>query len=103
MDRYKGLQSDLSNRFADESTEQVEVKGVQIPDLSLPESLGRQDNFSLFITLHQQMADVLISAFMGKSNKDVLHIGTAAARVVHVTVRLTFERVAPSPRSVADS
>lgn len=80
------MQSDLSDRFGDESTERVDVTGVQIPDLSLPESLGRQDNFSLFIPLHQQMADVLITAFMGKSNKDIFHIGSAAARVCEVDV-----------------
>ncbi|XP_054279415.1 phenoloxidase 2-like [Macrosteles quadrilineatus] len=66
IDRYKPLQDELNNRFGEETKERIQIKKINIPDLSLPQSLGRQDNFSLFIPYHRRMAAALIDAFMSQ-------------------------------------
>lgn len=66
-ERYGPLQQELNNRFGEDTRERIAIKRVNIPDLSLPLSLGRHENFSLFIPYHRRMAAALIDVFMSKS------------------------------------
>jgi len=52
---------------AGEADEHVQVKPIALPDLTIPQSLNREQNFSLFIPLHRKAAGRLIEIFMGKS------------------------------------
>lgn len=80
-DRLKPLQDQLTDRFASDTKTHITVKRIQIPDLTLPLSLGRQDNFSLFIPFHRRMAAALIDAFMGNAD-------TLTSSIVDYTVSL---------------
>lgn len=66
-DRFQPLQEQLTDRFANDTKTHITVKKIKIPDLSLPLSLGRQENFSLFIPFHRRMAAALIDTFMGNA------------------------------------
>jgi tyrosinase len=66
IDRYKPLQAELNNRFGEETKERIQIKQINIPDLTLPMALGRQDNFSLFLPYHRRMAAALIDVFMSE-------------------------------------
>jgi hypothetical protein len=58
----------LVNRLgAGEADEHVQVKTIALPDLTIPQSLGREQNFSLFIPLHRRAAARLIEILMGRS------------------------------------
>jgi hypothetical protein len=58
----------LVNRLgAGEADEHVQVKPIALPDLSIPQTLSREQNFSLFIPLHRRAAGRLIEILMGKS------------------------------------
>uniref|UniRef100_A0A1B6MSZ9 Tyrosinase copper-binding domain-containing protein n=1 Tax=Graphocephala atropunctata TaxID=36148 RepID=A0A1B6MSZ9_9HEMI len=70
VERYRPLQDELNNRFGGDTKEHISVKPIQIPDLSLPLQLGRQENFSLFIPYHRRMASALIDAFMSQPTID---------------------------------
>jgi hypothetical protein len=52
---------------AGEADEHVQVKPIALPDLTIPQSLSRDQNFSLFIPLHRKAAGRLIEILMGKS------------------------------------
>nr|BAN20821.1 prophenoloxidase [Riptortus pedestris] len=67
-DRFKPLQSDLTNRFGTGKT--VQVKNITLPDLSLPLMLERRANFSLFIPSHRRMAARLVEVFVGMRSLD---------------------------------
>nr|BBM95984.1 tyrosinase 1 [Plautia stali] len=77
-DRFKPIKSDLDNRFG--STNKIQVKDINLPDLSLPEMLPRRANFSLFIPSHRKMAARMIEVFMGMRSLDDF---TAAAVYCH--------------------
>ncbi|KAL1131636.1 hypothetical protein AAG570_011249 [Ranatra chinensis] len=68
VDEYRPLENDLSNRFS--GVEKIPVKKISIPDLNIPLSLGRRENFSLFIPRHNRIAARLISIFMGMRSLD---------------------------------
>jgi hypothetical protein len=58
----------LVNRLgAGEADDHVQVKPIALPDLTIPQSLSRDQNFSLFIPLHRKAAGRLIEILMGKS------------------------------------
>lgn len=65
-DRYAPLQNQLQNKFGEDTGEHITVKRINIPDLTIPLALGRQENFSLFIPWHRRMASALIEAFMSE-------------------------------------
>jgi hypothetical protein len=64
---------------AKDDAEHVEVKPIALPDLTIPQSLSRDQNFSLFIPLHRKAAGRLIEILMGKS------ILTISAHFVNVS------------------
>lgn len=65
-DRYAPLQDQLENKFGEDTKEHIPVKRINIPDLTVPLGLGRQENFSLFIPWHRRMASALIDIFMSE-------------------------------------
>lgn len=71
-DRYRLIGSELQNRFGVEAETRIPVKNISIPDLTIPMSLGRHDQFSLFIPKHRRLAARLIDIFMGMRTIDDL-------------------------------
>lgn len=63
-DRYRG-QTGVTERFGDPGAERIPVKNVPVPNLGSIETLGRDDNFSLFIPRHRDLAAQLVHIFMG--------------------------------------
>lgn len=64
-DRYKGNPS-IQDRFGENAGEHIPVRGdITIPNLKVPMSLGRYEEFSLFIPRHAKIAAHLIDIFMG--------------------------------------
>lgn len=73
IERYKGRQS-VKDRFGGPNGEKIRVQSnITIPNLKIPMSLARNENFSLFIPRHRDIASHLISIFMGKY-KQTLHL-----------------------------
>lgn len=71
-DRYRLIGSELQNRFGVEAETRIPVKNISIPDLTIPMSLGRHDQFSLFIPKHRRIAARLIDIYMGMRTIDDL-------------------------------
>lgn len=65
-DRYKN-NPEISSRFGDNTSEHIPVRAnITIPNLKVPMSLDRKEQFSLFIPRHRRIAAHLINIFMGK-------------------------------------
>lgn len=63
----------LVNRLgATEADEHVQVRTIALPDLSIPQLVKREQNFSLFIPLHRRAAGRLIEILMGMRTVDDL-------------------------------
>ncbi|XP_045478104.1 phenoloxidase 1-like [Harmonia axyridis] len=71
-DRYKPLGVTLQNRFGEEAGEEIAVKNISLPNLGDITSIGRHENFSLFIPKHRRLAAKLINIFLGMRNVDDL-------------------------------
>lgn len=65
-DRYQPIGMELSTRFGGEATTKISVKPISQPDLTIPMSLDRHEQFSLFLPKHRAIAGRLIDIFMGK-------------------------------------
>lgn len=66
-ERFQNIGIDLSNRFLESADEQITVKdNVTIPDLKVPMSFGRREQFSLHFPSHRRFAAALIDIFMSK-------------------------------------
>lgn len=66
-DRFKDIGIDIQNKFSETAGERIPVQdNFPISDIRLPISLGRHEQFSLFIPRHRQLAAKLIEAFMSK-------------------------------------
>lgn len=63
-DRQKLLGTPVINRFG-EKAERIAVRRINLPDLSVPASLGKRAGFSLFLPEHRKLASRLIQVFMG--------------------------------------
>lgn len=64
-DRYKGKPS-IKERFGEPGGERIALRSnISIPNLSGPMKLGRDENFSLFIPRHRDLAAQLVHIFMG--------------------------------------
>lgn len=64
-DRFKNIGADIQTRYAEKATEIIPVKtNISIPDLALPLSLGRHEQFSLFIPRHRKIATRLVEIFL---------------------------------------
>lgn len=57
---------EISNRFGEDASEEVVVDKVPVPDLGDILTLGRQENFSLFIPKHRNLSAKLINIFLRK-------------------------------------
>lgn len=68
-ERYGG-NPEIQERFGEEATQRIPVKSnISIPNLKVPMSLGRQEQFSLFIPRHRRIAAHLINIFMSELNE----------------------------------
>ncbi|XP_011494439.1 PREDICTED: phenoloxidase subunit 1-like [Ceratosolen solmsi marchali] len=73
--RYQPVANGILSRFNNESQSSVSIKPISIPDLSLPLSLSRRDNFSLFIPSHRKMSGQLTDMFLGmRTVEDLLSL-----------------------------
>ncbi|XP_055374570.1 phenoloxidase 2-like [Condylostylus longicornis] len=79
-DRYRPIGNELTTRFGDESKRKIVVKDISIPDLKIPMSLGRHEQFSLFIPKHRAIAGRLIDIFVGLRSLDDLQSVAVYAR-----------------------
>lgn len=67
-DRYRNIGTDIQPQFSENAEERIPVRAdIEIPDLSIPLSLGRHEQFSLFIPRHRRLAAKLIDTLMSKS------------------------------------
>lgn len=63
-DRYKGM-PEIEGEFVE--AERVTVRdNISLPNLNVPMSLGRDEQFTLFIPRHKRIAGALIDIFMSK-------------------------------------
>lgn len=44
-DRYRPIGVEIQNRFGEYAEERIPVRGIALPDLRIPMSLGRQEQF----------------------------------------------------------
>lgn len=65
-DRYKPIGNEVQSRFGEKAEQRIPVNNISIPDLRIPMSLGRNEQFSLFVPRHRRIAGRLIDIFMGK-------------------------------------
>lgn len=69
-ERFREIGSDLQTLFSERAGEVIPVRGdYPKPDLSLPLTLGRHEQFSLFIPRHRKLAGRLIDILMSKFSK----------------------------------
>lgn len=66
-DRYKPIGNEVQSRFGEKAEQRIPVNNISIPDLRIPMSLGRNEQFSLFVPRHRRVAGRLIDIFVGKS------------------------------------
>lgn len=65
-DRYRPIGTEVQNRFGMVAEKRIPVQNISIPSLAIPMSLGRNEQFSLFIPRHRRIAGRLIDIFVGK-------------------------------------
>jgi tyrosinase len=66
--RYQTIGNQVQTRFGENANNIVNVKNIAIPDMRIPMSLGRKEQFSLWIPRHRKIAGRLIDIFMGRNN-----------------------------------
>lgn len=71
-DRYRPIGKEVQSRFGGMVEQRIPVKDITIPDLTIPMSLGRHEQFSLFIPRHRRIAGNLIDIFLGLRDIDDL-------------------------------
>lgn len=64
-DRYRPIGTELTTRFGETADQRIPVRNISLPDLRIPMSLGRNEQFSLFIPKHRRIAGRLIDIFIG--------------------------------------
>lgn len=73
-DRYKGKPT-IKDRFGEPGGERIPVRSnISMPNIKNIMALGRDENFSLFIPRHRDLAAQLVHIFMGMLTGDVLYI-----------------------------
>ncbi|XP_016984437.1 phenoloxidase 3-like [Drosophila rhopaloa] len=83
-ERYSRVSKNVQTRVSGEGKPKIFVKDITIPDLSFPESLKRNQSFSLFVKSHRQMAGYLIEVFTKlPSVDDLLSVAVYARDRVH--------------------
>ncbi|XP_075167145.1 phenoloxidase 2-like [Haematobia irritans] len=78
--RYQSISTEVHGRFGGNAEKRVPVRDIDMPDLSIPMSLPRDELFSLFVPRHRQVAGRLIDIFMGMRSIDELLSVAAYAR-----------------------
>lgn len=64
-DRFKSIGTEVQSAFSEKAQEIIPVRDdISIPDLKIPLSLGRHEQFSLFIPRHRRLAATLIDILM---------------------------------------
>lgn len=64
--RYKGKPA-ISERFGEPGGERISIRPkISMPNISGPMALGRDENFSLFIPRHRDLAAQMVHIFTGK-------------------------------------
>ena len=79
-ERYQPISNEIQSRFGEVSDRRIPVREIRIPDLRIPMSLGRNEQFSLFIPKHRKIAARLIDIFMKMQNLDDLQSVAVYAR-----------------------
>ncbi|TMW42656.1 hypothetical protein DOY81_012266, partial [Sarcophaga bullata] len=79
-ERYQPISNDVRTRAGNDVEARVPVRDIRVPDLRIPMSLGREEQFSLFIPKHRAIAGRLIDIFVGVRNTDDLMSVAAYAR-----------------------
>lgn len=78
-DRYKPIGVALSDRFGQNCEEKISIKKIATPSLEDILELKRDENFSLFLPKHRNIAAKLIEIFMGMQTwEDLLSIAVYA-------------------------
>ncbi|XP_061400199.1 phenoloxidase 2-like [Musca vetustissima] len=70
--RYERLGNEIQSRFGEKAEQRVPVREISLPDLRIPMSLGRDEQFSLFVPRHRRIAGRLIDIFVGMRTVDDL-------------------------------
>lgn len=85
LDNRINSEAGLVNRLgAADADEHISVGSIAIPDLSIPQLITRDQNFSLFVPLHRRAAARLIEIFMGMRNVgDLVSMCTACRERVN--------------------
>ncbi|KAG8229579.1 hypothetical protein J437_LFUL010170 [Ladona fulva] len=60
----------METRFGGDTQVKIPVQNISMPDISFSMQLPRDENFSIFIPFHRDMATRLIEVFMGMRNYD---------------------------------
>ncbi|XP_073947884.1 phenoloxidase subunit 1-like isoform X1 [Choristoneura fumiferana] len=63
-DKYKTVTNQLVNKFGADAGRTIPVRNIALPDVSHPQQLPYNDQFSLFVPAHRRMAGKLIDIFM---------------------------------------
>ncbi|EDX06280.1 GD10111 [Drosophila simulans] len=79
-DRYRPISNEVQSRVGDKVEQRVPVREISIPDLRIPMSLGRDEQFSLFLPKHRRIAGRLIDIFMNMRSVDDLQSVAVYAR-----------------------
>ncbi|XP_059616952.1 phenoloxidase 2 [Phlebotomus argentipes] len=78
-DQYRDIGTELQNRFGEAAENRIPVRNISLPDLRVPMTLGRHEQFSLFIPSHRVYAGRLIDIFLGmRSVDDLLSVAVYA-------------------------
>ncbi|XP_017079787.2 phenoloxidase 3-like [Drosophila eugracilis] len=62
-DNYKKVSKNVQNRVGGDKNRVIFIKELPVPDLSIPMTLGRTDQFSVFLKSHRWQAGNLIEIF----------------------------------------
>jgi tyrosinase len=74
-DRYRPIRDEVEARVGSSlqrAGTKISVRNIAIPDMRIPISLGRHEQFSLWIPRHRKIAGRLIDIFMGEFKYFVL-------------------------------
>ncbi|XP_049766727.1 phenoloxidase 1-like [Schistocerca cancellata] len=77
--RSKTIVDELPSRFG-RVKEEIQIRKIDLPDLSEPMRLGKRENFSVFIPYHRQLAARVIEVLMGMRTTEDFRSAVAYCR-----------------------
>nr|ACM41728.1 pro-phenoloxidase 2 [Diabolocatantops pinguis] len=77
--RSKSIVNELPSRF-ERVKEEIQIRKIELPDLSEPMGLGKRENFSGFIPYHRKLAARVIEVLMGMRTTEDLRSAVAYCR-----------------------